>query len=189
MGGKASREEPRNVWPSAVIFMLLSILACCRGVIIDASGELYSFVGGGVFVTCIAVLCVPGGIASNSSWTYAFPFFIIAVSMLVVNIRKLRRYALLLNKEERMLRVMETLVFLIVSTSLLILILLLAFCGEDGTGPAECGVGVCLATLLRGRLALVHSRLGSLKDRIINEIARGPVRGSSQWSVSDDTTI
>merc|ERR1711948_75176 len=108
--------------------------------------------------------------------------------------------ALLLNKEERMLRVLETLVLLMMSTSLLILILLLAFCGEDGTGPAECrvgvgmsgsvaGVGVCLATLLRGRLALVHSRLGSLKDRIINEIARGPVRGSSQWSVSDDTTI
>merc|ERR1712039_1164576 len=144
------------------------------------SSELFSFFGGAALFTFIAALSGPGGIDGPSRWVVALPALIAAVAMLVVDFRRLRGCSVVLQREERLLRIAEQCVLFLVIVALGGLVSLLALCKEDfegivshctstsGNSAAAAGVGICILALIRSRMALVECRLGGVDERMIS---------------------
>lgn len=179
-------ESQNSLWPSAVVFIIVSTCACCRGICISTSSELFSFFGGAVLLSFVAALSVPGGLDGHSSWVVALPSLLAASAMLVVNVRRLRGCSVVLQREERILRIVEQFILFLAMVALTVLVLLLAFCGRGDThnlaiqcgaarggAAAAAGGGVCILAMLRARMAMVESRLGPVNERMISWKAAG----------------
>mmetsp|Transcript_121442 Transcript_121442/g.388405 ORF Transcript_121442/g.388405 Transcript_121442/m.388405 type:complete len:451 (-) Transcript_121442:80-1432(-) len=193
------------LWPSALVFIVVSVFACFRGICIRPNGEHFGFSGAGVLATILLALNLPGGLESGEGWVLVAPSALSAAGLLIFSIWRLRSFRHVLCREEKILRFCEQMVLLMVLLALAFLSFLLSwrnYAGPDGRFriPAAvlggtAGAGVCAVATLRMRMALLESRLTSINDRILTSMASPmeetppPSLGSSyrfrQNSISD----
>lgn len=182
------RGETPAILPSAAVFIVVSLLASCRGICIRTSSAMFAFFGSGVLATSIAALCVKGGLLGRYGWVLVLPWCASAAGLLIAAVVRLRGCTSVLNREERLLRFAEQLVLLEVFVASLIMVLMLVLSGGcDGGGrlhAAQCqavlpasaavGAGVCVVALLWGRMAFLESRTSCVRDRLIAWTAAQP---------------
>lgn len=173
--------ESPGILPCAVVFIVVAVLASCRGICLKTSSTLFVFFGLGVLATSIAALTVEGGLLGKTGWLLVLPWAVCAFSLLIAAAAGLRTARRVLSREERLLRVLEQLVLLEVLGALIALLCLLVLsdgCGSEGRleigrcrpalpAAAAAGGGVCVVALLWGRMALIESRTTSIRDRLI----------------------
>lgn len=169
--------ESHTFVPSAVVFIIVSLLACVRGILVKSSSDLFGIFGCGALATTGVALCLVGGILGESNWALVLPSIISTIGLLITAKRRLQNCALVLCREERILRIVEQLVLLAVLIALLVLGLVLFL--YRGHRSVQCnmasayagstaGCGLCAAVVLRGRMAVVENRLGSINQRVIS---------------------
>lgn len=180
LSGVQQGETPA-ILPSAVVFIVVSLLAACRGICIRTSSALFVFFACGVLATSIAALCVKGGLLGRNGWVLVLPWCASAAGLLVCAVVRLRGCRLVLNREERLLRIAEQVVLLEVFAALLVAVAMLVLSGGCDQGErlhaahcqavlpasAAAGGGVCIVALLWGRMAFIESRTSSVRDRLI----------------------
>lgn len=158
--------------PSAVVLMIVSLLACCHGLLISTNGDLFNFVGGGVLVTLAIALAGP------ASWVLVIPATVSTFALLLLAMRRLYVCSVVLSREEKVLRVAELCVLGVVFGALLALVLMLRFASGEGQGAfrgstaaaalgACAGVGICVVAGLRTRMTLVESRQTAIRERLV----------------------
>jgi len=180
-------EEPA-ILPSAVVFIVVSLLASCRGICIKTSSAMFFFLGCGVLATSIIAISVQGGLLSSHGWVLVVPWCVAAAGLLISAMLRLRSCTRVITREERLLRIAEQVVLLEVLAALLLMVYMLIASGGCDEGRhlhvAQCqavlpasaaaGGGVCLVAILWGRMALLESRKGSIRDRLIASKAAQP---------------
>mmetsp|Transcript_137173 Transcript_137173/g.382620 ORF Transcript_137173/g.382620 Transcript_137173/m.382620 type:complete len:333 (-) Transcript_137173:81-1079(-) len=173
--------ETNTIVPSTVVFIIVSLLATCRGICIKTNSAIFVFFGGGVLATSIAALCVAGGLFGNHGWVLVLPWCFSAAGLFVDAACRLRWCKLVLSRQERLLHIAEQFVLLEVLAALFVVILKMVSSGSCSEGQhlraGQCsgvaiagiaaGCGVCTVALLWGRMALVESRTSSVRERVI----------------------
>jgi len=169
--------EEHDLWPSATVFILTSVLACTRGILVSTSSELYVCCGAAVLFTTAFALWGP------SQWVLVLPSVISVSCLLGASARRLRECSAVLIREESLLHIAEQAVLLVVSLVLAGLTAVLAARQREAEGShhrahglvvlaailgAVAGVGVCIVAAFRARMALVESRYGAVADRLLS---------------------
>lgn len=189
---RMQRGESHTFVPSAVIFIIVSLLACVRGILVKSSSDLFSIFGCGAFATTAVALCLVGGILGDGNWALLLPSILTTIGLLIAAQRRLRVCKAVLCREEYILRVVEQLVLLVVLIALLVLSLVLfLFRGHQSiqcnmasaSAGATAGCGLCAAVVLRGRMAIVENKRGSINQRVITWRVDGNFN-----TVSDDVS-
>mmetsp|Transcript_34475 Transcript_34475/g.61292 ORF Transcript_34475/g.61292 Transcript_34475/m.61292 type:complete len:221 (-) Transcript_34475:56-718(-) len=169
---RAYHHEDHQLAPSAVVLILVGFFTCCHGVCIVTHGAIYACLGGGVLATVIlAFWADPMG---PNSWVVLLPAVISSVGLLSAFIRRSRQCRPVLSCEERILRVSEQFVMLVVIFALLGVVLTGAGFWEHSRGPvsgAVAGAGVCVIAALRARMVIVENRQVSIRDRLVSSKA------------------
>eukprot|EP00927_Polykrikos_kofoidii_P008613 TRINITY_DN13590_c0_g1_i1.p1 TRINITY_DN13590_c0_g1~~TRINITY_DN13590_c0_g1_i1.p1 ORF type:complete len:353 (+),score=46.94 TRINITY_DN13590_c0_g1_i1:172-1230(+) len=172
-----------SITPSAVVFILVSTCACCRGVCIRTDSELFILFGGGFMATCVAALFVPDVASDAHGWVLVLPSFVVSVGLIVTSASRMQKCSLLLRRidcgslrlmarhlrEERMLRALELilLLFILLSLALIMLRCSSASLGSSidddyGTSGGMCvGACVCVIAILRARMGVMHATTGT----------------------------
>mmetsp|Transcript_117982 Transcript_117982/g.333719 ORF Transcript_117982/g.333719 Transcript_117982/m.333719 type:complete len:341 (+) Transcript_117982:130-1152(+) len=179
-----------NLVPSAVLFIMLSLCACCRGICIRNDGEFFTLLGAGAFATTVVALLLPAGYTGRSTWMLVLPPLVSVGGLIVISLQRLRQRRCLFTREERILRAVELCVILLVLVAFAVLLWALAIKDECGAamalrGPAAgegcgdanqvprstaasagfvVGICVCLIAALRARMVIVESYAVRLDD-------------------------
>lgn len=171
-----SRQEAPSLMPCVVLLVITSLLACCRGVCISTSSEVFAFLGSGAIAMALAATCVPGGPMGQYSWVLILPWVAAAFGLLIAYAIRFRKSRHVCNREEVVLRAAEQLALLGVFISLVALAAILAQLGEHGLGrdpPVLAGSAgvtsgscICVVAVLRTRMAILENRQGSISDRL-----------------------
>jgi len=182
---RGQRGESRTLVPSALFFILVSLLATCRGICINANAELFCFLGAGCLVSFTAALCVPGEPFVDSAWIFVLPQLASAFGLLVSACLRLRRAKRVLTREERILRVVEQLMLIGLLAALGLLLWALAPAGAHhqssaSSAGAAAGCLICLIAALRARMAVVESRHSLVRNRLLDCEASGRASGTGR---------
>jgi len=173
-----NRQAP-SLTPCVIILIITSLLACCRGILISTSSEVFAFLGSGAIAMALAALCVPGGPVGQYSWVVILPWVFAALGLLIAYANRFRKTRHVCNREEVVLRAAEQLGLLGVLVSLIALVLIQAQMWESsfnrdpataaGSAGVTSGTCICIVALLRTRMAILESGPeGSISDRIRN---------------------
>lgn len=168
------RGQDGTLVPSAVLFIVLALLACCRGVCIRTNGEMFLLLGAGMLATTVVALRVPGGLFGASSWVLVLPALFSSAGFLLVAFARLRGFWEVFNRQERFLRIVEQAFAFVVLLSLGALALSLAKASSDRTAVAApatafgsaVGFALCAIAVLRVQMAIAESRSTLVRDRI-----------------------
>jgi len=173
-----SKGQPNSLWPTAVLLIVVALLSVCHGVCIRTHGELFCLVGGGLLASCIVAMWVPDGPMASSGWVAILPGPVACAGLLAAAVRRSRKCALVLCREERLLRYGEQVALAVVFFALLVMVLRLACTRGDrarrdrgatdaATAGLVAGSGICAVAALRLRMVIVESRLTSVRERMI----------------------
>lgn len=171
-----SRQAP-SLMPCVVFLVITSLLACCRGVCISTSSEVFAFLGSSAIAMALAATCVPGGPVGQYSWVLISPWVAAALGLLIAYANRLRKSRHVCTREEVVLRAAEQLSLLGVFISLVALAAILAQVGQQhgfsrsppklaGSAGITSGSCICVVAVLRTRMAILENRQGSISDRI-----------------------
>eukprot|EP00933_Yihiella_yeosuensis_P017832 TRINITY_DN14822_c1_g1_i1.p1 TRINITY_DN14822_c1_g1~~TRINITY_DN14822_c1_g1_i1.p1 ORF type:complete len:340 (-),score=41.75 TRINITY_DN14822_c1_g1_i1:77-1096(-) len=174
--------------PCASVFIVVSVITCCRGICISASGELFSFAGAAALLSSIASLSISGGPLGQHGWVLLLPWPLAVGGLLFCLTQRLGRAKQVLSPEEKRLRLGEQGVLAVVLVALSVSIITLAGMDESaeshrvsGTAGIVAGAGVAAVAVLRGRMALVESRISPISERL-TVVAFCPQDGTSAGS-------
>jgi len=175
---RAQTGKPRTLVPSAVVFIIASGLAFCRGVLIQAHGALFVCFGGAGIASSAAALALTGvGPLDTSGWPILLPWCLAVGGLWLAAARRLRISRCVLNREERLLRGIEqVLLFTVLATAVQAIVVLTLGWGERGRQVAlgatiAIGTGTCILSLLRARMAILETTIGSVEERMIARMA------------------
>lgn len=171
------RGEPRSLAPTGMVFIVVSLLATCRGVLMRG-GSLFAIVGAAVLVTIIAWLCMDKEQVGfvDVGWVLVLPALASSVGLLASAAWRLRRCKKVLSPAEQWLRVAEQVVLAVVLLAMLALLLVLAsgrgnrrrgHWSVAAAAGVTAGSGVCMVASLRGMMAVLESRLSPVYDRMV----------------------
>jgi len=170
--------EPRTLVPSAVVFIIASGLAFCRGVLIQAQGALFLCFGGAGIASSAAALALSGVRPLDTrGWPILLPWCLAVAGVWVAAARSFWRSRCVLNREERLLRSIEqVLLFTVLATAVQAIAVLTLGWGEWGRQAAlgatsAIGAGTCILSLLRARMAILETTMGSVEERMIASMA------------------
>jgi len=169
-----NRGEKAELWPSVMAFMICSVLACTRGILVKRSAAA-AFFGFAVLFTSL------GALLHAANWVLVMPSAVSLVCLIKSNIDRLRHCMRVLSREEQLLRIWEMVVMSVVIGVLIGLAIVLAIIDSDaaegqrrmwhqfaGTLGIAAGTGVCTVAAIRARMALVESRQYPLVDRLLS---------------------
>lgn len=169
--------EPRTLVPSAVVFIIASGLAFCRGVLIQAQGALFvCFGGAGIASSAVALALTGIGPLDTSGWPILLPWCLAVAGLWLAAARRFRRNRCVLDREERLLRSLEQVLLFAVLAAAVLVIAVLSLRGERGRQAAlgatiAIGAGTCILSLLRARMAILETTMGSVEERMIAKMA------------------
>jgi len=161
-----------HVWPVAVTFVILGLLAIAYGACLTHDSVLFSCVGGSLLMTTFLLAVTRNAQSSRARAVFFFP---IAVGLLFIFLAVVHRLLVLkrvLTTEERILRHVE-IVTLFVMLAGTVLWAVKVSAGQvatsGGTGVAV-GVAMCLFALLRGRLCFVEESGRPMAVRLLFDV-------------------
>jgi len=174
LGGNSSGKFGHDsIVPSAIVLILVAMLASCHGVCIRTNGDYFNSVGFGALATFIAAVCVPGGVAGSCSWVILVPSPFASLGVLIATRNESRSCGRTLSREERLLRIAEQLVLGTVSAAFVVLICLLAS-GADSSPCAStgavAGAGICIIVVLRAWMARAECRKTSAREPSVSVV-------------------
>lgn len=164
--------------PCGTVFIIVAVLASCWGICVRST-ELFNFLGVAFFVTFVLAVSVPGGLAGSSAWLLTLPLLLSGAGLLANAMRKLHLSTRIFSREERLLRMIEQGVLGAILLALLGLGVALKLEGglhveeaDEGTlwslvAGGAAGVGVCVISLLRARMAIVEKRDRPVRERMV----------------------
>merc|ERR1712228_194355 len=80
---KVQRGESSTIQSCAAVFIVVSLLAACRGICIRNDSAMFVFFGSGVLATCVVTLCTTGGLLAKNGWILVLPWCVSAMGLLL----------------------------------------------------------------------------------------------------------
>jgi hypothetical protein len=167
--------EKESFVPSAIVFVLVSLLIGCHGVCFKTMGDYLLPLSCGAIATIVVTLCVPGHVSGSCNWVILLPSPFGVLGILVATVRRqhARRSGSSLSREEHLLTSLEQCLLCAVLVALIVLICLLALETSSGASAllgAMIGAGICMIAVGRARLARIAWRLEiSARDQALNQ--------------------
>lgn len=149
----ARRGKPHNLFAPACLLCISALLAICQGILFTHNSPLFIFGGSGLFLTMVIFAATRGGSALAQAFAFA-PAAVAVFGLVCAMLLTLQRNFRFLNREERVLRMLE-----VVSLATLVIALLLSAAKvarsnlpEAETEVAVAGGSLCAVAMLRVRL-------------------------------------
>lgn len=167
--------EPHTLVPSAVIFLVLASLACCRSICISTHADFFGLLGAGTIAFFVVALCAPLWPSGEGSWKLALPPAFTAVGLLLASMARFWRASCVLSRIERMLRFVEIVAFIFLSAAFVVLswALVPQADGQLQRGSTAvlagsvAGVSICAIAALHGGMAIAEGRSSLVRDRLV----------------------
>lgn len=163
----------RELASATCLFAAVALLAICHGALLTHNSPAFLIMGSGLLLTALAFAATQGSGASSSGQAITVGPTIIAVAgLLVTSFRRMRRHLRVLQREERLLRLAEVFLLLLILCASIVLACKLAagHLDEARSALATFGLSVCLVAVLRCRLSWWEAYGGSLEERVFTEV-------------------
>lgn len=180
----ARQGKPHSLAAPACLLCVSALLAICQGILFTHNSPLFIFGGSGLFLTMVIFAATRGGSALAQAFALA-PAAAAALGLAGAMLLTLQRNARFLNREERVLRVLE-----IASLATLVVALLLSAVKaarldlqEAEMEVAAAGGSLCVVAMLRARLCCWEVWGRPLNERRFTQAALAIGRTAQQGPV------
>ena len=168
--------QPQSITSCAVLFSMLALLAVCQGALFRDNSVLWLSLGFGLLFSTIAFAACKGDCPAPGKAVVVMPFWLSVLCLLLASVRRMRRYAHVLQQDELILLRIEAGLLALLA---LCLLSVLAKAWQAKLGQAEvdgCFTGaiLCMLAFPRGQLCVWEAKRGQLVDRTFWQHADTP---------------